>query len=828
MIHKVKSILMVILFSGIAAVSYSQLKSSPDIKHNLLQSTSGKGRIYGKLIDNDSKQAVEFASVVLFNAADSLMINGTLSGLEGNFEFKKVAEGSYYLLIDFIGYEKKFLPGIIIDAGHQDIDLGVISIAQAALNLEGVEITAQEAFMEYKVDKKVVNVSQQLNATGGTASEVLESVPSIQVDLEGNVSLRGSSDFLVLIDGKPTILSGSDALNQIPASTIENIEVITNPSAKYDPDGTAGIINVILKKQSLKGLSANASLSAGTGPQKSGMLALNYRTGKFSFNLGANLRDRGFDNERISYRESYLGDTTSFLKSIDNGSRIHDGYSFKGSIDYDLSDNNTISLGGEIGTRNFSRLSETHYEQWSSLSSEKTYYVTDDDVNNDSKSWQIMLNDQHKFKGENHKLDINLILDHSDRDQIEDLQSYYSDADNNIIGQAYLLNQNLNLQDRYRFRAEFDYSRPLGDLGFLEAGYQFRYNQADIEYVYQDWDFDSNTWTADDDMSNEFDFNRQIHALYATASYELGAYDVKAGLRAEYTDRMLDQISLGKDYAYESIDLYPSLYLTRHLPYNQQLQLSYSRRVNRPREFFLNPITFFSDGFNAFQGNPDLEPDFANSFELNYQKYFGKSFISLESYYRQTNNKMTRTSMLNDEGIMIMSMDNLDHDYSLGVELMGNANIAKWWQVILSGSIYKYHLEGGENSNSVVKNSNNWRLRLTSMIGLFPSTKMQLMGSYDSPTVTLDGERDGRFMSSASVRQSFLDNKLRLTLSVMDLFGTMKHEFTNIGENYLTENEFSRESPIFNISLNYIFNNYKDKNASKGSNSDDSDMDIIF
>ncbi len=783
------------------------------------------GIITGKVNDEGTKKAVEYANIVLYKAQDSSLVTGTISGADGSFLLENVPSGKYYIVANFIGYEKYTTDNITISNNKKNINVPPISLKQALTEIEQAEIVGNKNYVEYKIDKKIVNVSQHVNAAGGTASDVLENVPSVDVDLDGNVTLRGSSNFTVLIDGRPSIIEGSDALTQLPASAIQNIEIITNPSAKYDPDGTAGIINVIMKKQKLRGTSGIINLSAGTSPDYSGDILLNYRTGKFNFSGGLSYSDRNMQRYSESFRE-YLTDTVYYLEENSDGTMNRGGYNFKGGVDYDITDNNKIFATGTYRSFSFGNSTIDNQREWDEVGSYNDYYVSDNGSEMTMDGLSINLGDNHKFNDKGHEIRFNTTVTKTLFDRnVTSLTQYITDASFIPGNEINTQTENINESDGYDFRADLDYTWPFSEKGTIEAGYQLRSENETSDITYQEMNQVTGLWEIDNNTSNSYEYERNIHALYFTYANQFSFVDVKFGLRTEYTDRSLDQNTLNNKFTYESLDFYPSAYITKRFSNDQQIQLNYSRRVNRPRGQSMNPFTIRSDGYTAFKGNPEIEPEFANSYELNYQKYFGRSSVSVESYFRQTVNKMTRITTVTDEGLYEMSMTNLDEDYSLGVEFSGNLQLTKWWMFMPSGTIYKYHLEGNAESASVAKNSNNWRFRANTSFTLPTKTRLDIFAMYNSPTVTVDGEREAFLMTGLGVRHDFLDKKLTLTLRARDLFGTAHRKSTYISASSLSTSDSWGKSPIFSISLSYKINNYRTGRNNNSSGGDNGGMD---
>jgi outer membrane receptor protein involved in Fe transport len=667
-------------------------------------------------------------------------------------------------------------------------------------------------------------VDQQLQAQGGTAVDVLERIPSIKTDLDGNVELRGSSSFMVLIDGKPSILTGSDALNQIPASTIDKIEIITNPSAKYDPDGTAGIINIITRKNSLKGLSGIVNLSGGTSPDYSGSVLLNYRTKKTSLSFGVDFGHREMTGYRNGYRESYLSDTTSYLQTTNENNMTRQSISVKAGIDYSLGEKNTMTAEGSYRYFERSHGGQTKNEEWSSVDINRMNYLTDDLEKSNHPTYQATLRDVQKFKKEGSELSMSLTYDQGDDSGEENTVQFLTDETwQDTLGILYDYKTNTT-EFEQEWEGDFDFQHNFDDKSKLEAGFQLRIDLNDMDYGYFNYDSASASWIEDTLQSNRYKFNNNVYALYATYAKEFKNLGLKAGLRAEYTDRNLHQITDQKDYPYEKFDFYPSLYLTYYLPYNQQVQLSYSKRVNRPHGDMLNPYVYFSDAFNSFAGNPYLEPEFSHAMELNYQKYFGYSFLTVEAYYRLTNNKMTRVQTLNG-GVMEMRMENIDNDRSLGVEMSGNIQATSWFTINPIASIYDYKLNQTSDSTNSSKSSTNWNASVEFAANMKTGTRIRLNGNYDSPTITVDGTRKGVFYVGFSARQDFLKKNLSVTFNIRDVLNSRKMRSTSEGDNYYSTNENWRKAPLFNISLSYKWNNYSRKR--NGGDSFDGDYDVI-
>jgi outer membrane receptor protein involved in Fe transport len=795
-----------ILLAMFAVTGYAQQRAGA--RGKMSRENMPKVTLKGNVIDADTKRFVEYANVVLYRMRDSSLVTGAMTDGKGHFTLKNVTYGKYYLVADFLGYHKTTIKNITIKPGSQPANLKDIAIKQSTIAMDAVEVVGEKAVVEYRIDKKVVNVDKNIAANGGTAADALQNTPAVDTDIEGNVTLRGSSSFTVLIDGKPSILEGSDALNQIPANAIENIEIITNPSAKHDPDGTAGIVNIVTKRNKLEGLTGMVNASYGTGPDYGGSAQLSYRTEKLTLSTEFNYRsgDKNFNGNEYRYNG------TDNIKSTSDGGRTRSFSSFKLGADYLLSDKNTIGLIGGYNNFSIERKSDAEYRKWMTGNDLYANTFNTSLVDLEVPSYSITLTDEHKF-GKDHKLLTTFYYRRSELDKKD------GSSVNNILGGIPVGNDVTSKQDntqtdaRNGLRFEIDYERPVGEKGKVEAGYNLRVDNADIDNNSIINNQGNPTVT---ELSN-YEFDRSIHALYATYSTQLSKLDVKLGLRGEYTNRLLTT-SDNKEYDFSKVALYPSAYFTYNISKKQQVQVNYSRRVNRPRDHFLNPLVFRSDGESSFQGNPDLEPEYANSFELNYQYRFGASFISLEGYYRKIDNKMFRFQETVGSKV-VSTIKNLNSDQRLGIELMGMAKLFRWWSLTPSATFYYSRLE----ENTIVE-SNSWNARLSNTFRLPTQTSLQIDGRYSAPRSTLYGENAESYFVNVAVRQGLFKNKASVTFSIYDVFNTRKRESFSVPPGgYTIDSEFFHEAPIYKVSISYRFNNYKRNRGNKGNGGSEMD-----
>ena len=784
------------------------------------ESPAQKPAIKGKVVDLDSKNPMEYANISIFNSKDSSLVTGGITNEKGEFLIDKIAIGSYYVEANFIGFNKTRINNISVTPEHKVIDLGVIKLGASHQQLNDVEVVAQRQRIEYKVDKKVINVDQDINAAGGTAVDVLENTPSVQVDIEGNVTLRGSSSFTVFIDGRPSALSGSDALQQIPASALENIEIITNPSAKYDPDGMAGIINLVTKKNALQGFDGIVNVSGSSNDSRSMDLTLNHKTSKRQFTFGFDTNHREFNGDNESTRETFYPDSTVYMESNGDRNFIRHGFRFKGGVDLYLTDKTTLGFTANAGKFNFDSKSDIDNYYLTQPTNRELYAIENEDADRNNNFVDASVNFLHKYNDDGtHKLEGMFYFRNRTGHDIE-YQSEIIADENFVPGSVYDLQvRTTEGEDSQDYRAKLDYTRPMGESGKLEAGYQSTIRRETEDYLFENFDTESQAWINNPDYTSSMDFKRDIHAIYSTYSNKISRLEVMAGLRGEYTNREIKHIGAGQDYKLDRVDLFPSLHTSYDLMSDLQLMASYSRRINRPSGRDLDPFRSFMNQTTVRVGNPDLKPEYTNSYDLSILKRFETSFISLDGFYRLTSNVISRISQLQDDGILVQTSANVSQDKSLGGELMLNLNLSKWLLLNTSASLYKYQLQGEVLGEYIDKSSTNYDGRMNATFKFSSSSRMQLTGMYNGPSVSAQGDRKGSFYSNVSYRQEFMKRKLTATLSMQDIFGTGGWKGTNNGTDFNSTFKFKHEPRVIQLTLSFKLNNFKtEKSENNGTN----------
>ncbi len=774
------------------------------------------GTVKGLIIDKEDGQPLEFVSVAIYNVTDKSLVTGTVSNDQGIFEIKGLVIGEYYLEVTYIGYDKTSVDGININTGRTHIKLEDIILPRISSQLDEVEIVAEELGIEYKIDRKVINVSQQLTAASGTAVDILENVPSITVDVDGNVSLRGSTGFMVLIDGIPSVLDPSEALQQIPSNSIENIEIITNPSAKYNPDGTAGIINVITKKDRLKGLSGTADINAGTyGRLGVGLLA-SYTKKKWSVFFGGDFNQGDRPGFSSSERITTNNDTTYFTRSNGDRNRSRDFWVLRGGFNYLLSEKDLFNVEFNYGYRSGERWANQNYEEWIEPgSSSISRYLSQETSKRGGEFYSINANYKHDFKAPGHNLSAG--ISYRSRGGEDTSTNQLLDSAGNVTSGQ------INMEDGPGrvLQLNLDYVLPIGDANQFEAGYQSRMGRStDLTKLYT-YNEHTGDFELQPEFSNETSYLRDIHSLYAIYGGEKGKFGYQVGLRGEYTNRVIESSKIEEKSYIDRLDYFPSIHISYKLPAEQQVMASYSRRIERPRSWYLEPFITWEDAFNVRQGNPALKPEYIDALEAAYLIGFGEHSLSFEGYYRITHNKVERIRSVFTENVMMSRPENVGEDFALGGEFALGLSLFKWWKADISGNFYQYRLEGIYEEIIFERESFNWNTRLSNTFRFGKGTRIQLNSRYNSATVTAQGRRGDYWTADIAVSQEFFKKRMTAILQVRDMFGEVVRDTESMGTDFMSRSEYYNNAPQVRVTVNYRFNNYKKKRNGGGGDDDE-------
>ncbi len=777
------------------------------------------GIIRGQVVDEATSNPLEYVNMMVYSESDSTYVSGGTTDQQGRFLLTEIRSGRYYLQVKYIGYHILSVDSIRIGRRRMRIDLKQLALKRTVLESESIEVVGERPLVEYRIDKKIVNVTEEYSSLSGTAVDVLESVPSINVDIEGNVRLRGSSSFSVLIDGRPTALDASDALQQIPASTIENIEIITNPSARYDPEGIAGIVNVITKKRRLEGISGMVNSNAGLDDKYGGNVLVSYRSDFGSVALSANYDLRSYPGKTETENRTYYSDTTSTIYSQGSSLFQRRRMGINGEVELFLSPRDNLVFSFRLGDFTMERGSNLDYLATVDVGNLSTEYTSSSSTERGGSMAVISGDYRHQFSSES---EFTARLSAFGRGGNERSTNQLMNPDNLITSGQ------ITTEDGPSFRGqlELNYSRPIAGAARLEAGYDGRMGKSEDITSLSAYDSESGEYIDTPAFSHNIAYERNIHAFYSMLAREAGRLGFQIGVRGEFTDRQIELSDSNESFEINRWDIFPALHSSYQFKGKLQLMASYSRRINRPRGWYLEPFITWSDAYNVRSGNPDLEPEYINSYELGIQIPFRKNIISIETYHRQTKNVIERVRSVYAPNVMLRVPENVGTSYSQGIELLCNWREISWWDISLTGNLYFFSLAADLYGNEFDQSSTNWNLRLNNTFRIGDNTRLQVTSRYSSATVTAQGEREGSFTTNLGLRQNLLGRQLSAILQINDVFSSSVRESISEGTGFYTYNLSSRNTPIIMLTLSYNFNNFRERNDQRQRGGEDFNDDF--
>lgn len=790
----------------------SLILSTSFLAANAIDSVTGPaadGIITGILLDETSQQPVEYASIVLFNNLDSSIAGGCISDSTGRFNISGIKKGKYKIVISYVGYGKKEISDIQINSSRQKIDLGTIRISPNSLMLNAVNIVAEKNVMEFHADKQVINASAVQNAANGTALDLLKNSPAVTIDNDDNISLRGSSSFTLLVDGKPIALSARDALKQMPSSSVERIEIITNPSSKYDAEGAGGIINIITKKIKKEGLSALINAKAGTFGKYSGDGSINWNKGKWTINgMAGYSRDERKPWSR-NEQETYSGDTTHYLNWESDRRNLNTNAFALVNTTYNANKHNTFGFNANISKMSWGMAMVSRYESYTTPSNQSNF-LTDYYFRIPGHNIGVDVSWSHTFDTSARHLDVSF----SNNTWIGTVRHHSeqfitgTDFERQTLSQGSDFFEDSRQSDQ---RAKIDYTGLLfGKLTF-ETGYQYASKPYNADFIASRYDKMNSAWDTDSLLSTTEDFDQINHAGYILLSMPAGSIELSAGIRAEHlTNTFRLDAPHYNDIKLEYLNWFPSFSASKTFKNHSQLQGSYSRRVNYPQDWMIGPTPMYSDGFVYQEGNPYLRPELTDSYELNHVRYIKqKHMLSTTLYYRRTKDALSRVMSVNPQGIMIIGWENFATNDFIGTEIGVNFNFSKKFSINGSGNIYYVHNKGKLADMGLDYTDFSWNSQAMINYKLAANTKIQLTGFVNGAGREMQGKRNMQGMIGFSFRQDFLKQKLTATLNFQDIFNLFKWNYDITSTTYTLYTRFLPEYPAISVGISYKINNFR-------------------
>ncbi len=760
--------------------------------------SSLKGEISGKILDDTTKESLPYVNIIVKNTSNKILTGG-ITDAKGSFIIKDIPLGALSVEIQFMGYAN-IIKNIRISRKQNILDIGVIYLKAATTSLDEVEVRAETSTISQKIDRKVVNVGKDLTSSGTTASELFDNIPSVSVDSQtGNISLRGNENVRVLVDGRPSTIPTADLLKQLPSSSIKSIELITNPSAKYNPEGMSGIINIILNKNANIGFNAfiNGGVQAGHYVRYDAATNINYKTGKVNFfsNYSLNTGDRyrfgainrpNFNSQDIRFKNAR---TSHFLKF---------------GADVYLDDKNTLSF---YTTQNWfngdGSVNTLVFDTFEAIQNNASNSIQDE-----GKNQAYNLNYKHDFD-EDHHIEFESTYSTNKSPRFFSTQEKTNPQD----GTANYTN---NIEDAFtNLLMNLDYTSPVSKQGKLEIGLEYRKDNTDNSII----------TTQTNSTNSSFEYERNIYSGYVNYGHQFKKISMQLGARIEQflADGTFNQENVTPSLVADDIfTIYPSAFFTFNPNDKDQFQLSYSKRVDRPSISQINPIVRWASPLVTSTGNENLLPQFTNSIEFNYTRKVKGGSFSFGSFYRNTKDVISRATYRdpnapNDR--LILTFRNFSETSAYGLEFSANYRIAKWWRTNTSLDFYSQEQFGTidvDNTNETVRKVKNevFNARISNSFTLSKKLRLQLFAMYRGGRENIQRRRDPMSMVNLGANYSILKNKGNITFRINDIFNTMHFQFSSFNP-FVQNGRFKWESRTAYLGFSYRFGSGKNKAKSR-------------
>lgn len=754
--------------------------------------------IKGKVVDKITGKPMESATIQVFSSEDSSLVTGMLTDANGLFSVPNIKDGIYTLKVSYIGYSTAVAKNVNAGKDNRNINFGTIKLEVNAETTQEIEVVDEAPVMTFEAGKKIYDAKKDLNAKSGNVMDILKNVPSVEVDNDGNVSLRGSSNVKILIDGKPSALlsNGTQVLQNIPANLVDNVEVINNPSAKYEAEGVSGIINIVMKQQDKSlGYNGNIKINGGTEDKYNLSTGGSYKKGKLSLNGNYSYWNYSMPGLTNFDRYNYTSVNSYFSDQFLNWK--YKGLSHYGSagFDYDFDKDNTLSLVTNV----------FYYERNLNSSSNIDFFDKNNNLTANFQSYNFnprkglnldgTLTYTKKFKEKGR--DFSTFVNYSSRDERDDTQ--YNSIAGNVSSE-----QRKNSNFRFNFaNFQADYVHPFGEKSKLETG--IKSNSRFINGVYSFRYLDNGQWLPVTGKDNDANYNDVISAVYGEYSGEYKDFSYKAGLRGEHTYVKFDIQRETQKYDNNYFDVFPSVSLSQKLGIENQFQLSYSRRVNRPNLFFLNPFVDQIDAYTSRSGNPYLKPEYINSVELGYTRSLKIATLTLSGFYRNSKDPVNFVSSVDTNGVSNMRPENVGKSNTYGVEFIAQGGFAKWWTYNGSASYFNTNIYENSSLFNFDKTFNAWSARFSTNAAIPDLFDVQFTYFYFGEQLSAQGKIEPMQMMNIAIQKSLFDKRVIIGFRVNDLFNQQRFSANNTGNGFLQTIYQKSNSRAAFLTLTYNF-----------------------
>ena len=768
---------------------------------------AGPGEIRGTVVDAESGAPIGAASVSVFSRADSALVAGAIARADGSFRIEGLRPGAYSLRVSMMGYRPQAGTTLTIAPPSPVANVGAIRLARSAVALQGITATSERQAVAIAPDRN--SYSTRTVAPAATnASEVLEAVPSVEVDPDGRVSLRGNENVVVQINGRPSPMRGAQLagyLKQLPANTLERVEVIPNPSARHDPEGMAGIINIVLKQNVDLGLSGGLTLSASTADRYSASGNLGWQQGRATLfaSYGFVSDDRAVRGINDRTRLGALGVPLSFTNQETSGSAGNGGHNFNGSLDYRLGAKNVLSTALLLNVRGATDESLSEYSELDATQALRERYQRIRDTESNDRMVDYTLAFKRTMVPQRHELSsevrVNRVHGVDDTDLWRQSAAGGARADVEVNRDDALI---------WQVTAQTDYTRPLGPRGKLETGYRGYARWQDRDYTARVDPLGTGSFVPSE-LSNALELDERVNAVYAVVSRAVGRFELQGGLRGEHAWRDFSLSSTGEHFPKSYFSLFPSALASLKVGQNDQVKLSYSRRIRRPGGQELNPFPKFFDLQNVFLGNPGLDPEYTDAVELGWQHSARIGSLQVSPFYRRTSNVIRfiidTDAVVAGREVTSITFQNLDHGTSWGADVNGSLRFGQKFSGFAGLNVYKLVTEGGGGESSLASNAVSWSARANGTWNLTPRTAFTAQYLYRAATPLERGRFAANSNANLSLRQNLMREKASLTLRVSDPFATNRFRVEAEDDNIIQLTERSFNSRALYVTFQYNF-----------------------
>lgn len=779
------------------------IRFRPNMKDSsFMRNMAPIGKVIGVLRDSANRQPLEFASIALLKVKDSSAVAGSLTDPKGYFKIEDVMPGRYFIRITSIGYRQLDSKPFMLNPQEPLKDFGNVWMPPSSRVLKETEIVGEKSEYVNSLDKKVYNVDKSMINAGGSVSEVLQNIPSVNVDIDGKISLRGSEQVTILIDGKPAGLTGDNRgsiLQQLPAGTIDQIEVITNPSAKYDAEGTSGIINIKTKKDKNPGINGTLTLGVGTRDKYNGALNLNRRTKSSNVFINYSYRDDRRTNEGNSLRTNTFGNNTSYVDSKNDGYNDNFSHNIRSGLELYLNDYNTLGFSGSYNNRKEDKRDYSYNVTQDANFTTLSAFDRLTKAKEESSIVDGSIDYRHTYANSKRELTASANLNRNETAEVNTLSTFFPAPISS-------LKQRINTSGvSYSGVAQIDYIHPREN-SKIEGGLKATLRNNDNDQSSDRFDVDSNVYNIESLFTDRFIFNEWVYAGYLQWSGRYKLLELSAGLRAEQTLIDGDSKSADTTFTRDFINLFPSAAIKYRIKEGKDIQLSYSRRINRPRERQLNPFRSVSDSLSVFVGNPGIFPELTNSLELGFTGVYGNSNVSANLYYRNTSDNTQRFRTVDTlTNISTQTFVNYKTAENMGFELVLRNSFLKIFTTSATFTIFYNTVDASNVQSDLTSEVWSGDIRGSVSAKISKQFSIQLTGNYMAPREQPQGTFKGMSGVDFGFKYDFKGGKWSLNGSLSDVFDNRNFTIDNVGTGFRQAAVRKRETRVGNLSLSYRF-----------------------